>query len=119
MNESFDPLDQRTPPPKPPMPLGKVVLVNFGIMFAYMLLTSLMMSSGHEAGLGVIIADAFLILIQFGINMLAGIVIVLTQNNYTHKVERRQLGAALLIGGVLTAVIGFGSCFAHIAILES
>lgn len=119
MNETFDPLDQGAQPPKPKMPLGKVVLINFGIMVAYMLLTSLLMGSGHEAGLGVVVADAFLILIQFGINMLAGIVIVLTQNSHQHKEARRQLGAALLIGGILTAVIGFGSCLAHITIMES
>lgn len=108
-NEPFDQLDPM--PQKPKMPLGKVVLINFGIMVAYMLLTSLSMGSGHEAGLGVLALDAFLILVQVGLNMLFGLIFVFSDN-------QKQLGSALLIGGIIMGVIGFGSCLAHITILE-
>ena len=112
-NEPFDQLEPLSTPPKPKMPLGKVVLINFGIMIAYMLLTSLSMGSGgSEAGLGVVVADAFLILAQVGINMLLGMILVFSA-------EKKHIGSALLIGGVITAVIGFGSCLAHISILEA
>jgi ABC-type polysaccharide/polyol phosphate export permease len=109
--EPFDQLDPLPNPPKPKMPLGKVMLINFGIMVAYMLLSSLAMeSSGSEAGLGVLILDAFLILAQVGLNMLVGFVLVFTE-------DKKQLGGALLIGGIIMGVIGFGSCFAHMALL--
>jgi hypothetical protein len=114
-NEPFDQLEPLSTPPKPKMPLGKVVLINFGIMIAYMLLTSLTMGGsggGGEAGLGVVIADAFLILAQVGINMLVGMILVFSA-------EKKHVGSALLIGGVITAVIGFGSCLAHISIIEA
>lgn len=92
------------------MPLGKVVLINFGIMVAYLLLSSLAMDSGPDAGLGVLILDAFLILAQVGLNMLVGFILVFTE-------DKKQLGAALMIGGIIIGVIGFGSCFAHMALL--
>lgn len=108
--EPFDQLDAPPPPPRPKMPLGKVVLINFGIMVAYMMLSSLSMGSGSEAGLGVLALDAMLILAQVGINMLIGFILVFTEN-------QKQLGGALLIGGIIMGVLGFGSCLAHVAIL--
>ncbi len=111
-NELFDQIDPLPNPPKPRMPLGKVVLINFGIMVAYMLLSSLAMDSGPEAGLGVIVLDSVLILSQVGLNMLIGFVLVFTE-------DKKQLGGALLIGGIIMGVIGFGSCFAHMALLDA
>ena len=110
MNEPFDQLNPT--PPKPKMPLGKVVLINFGVMLAYMMLTSLSMGSGSEGSLGPLIADAFLILAQVGLNMLAGFILVFTE-------DKKQLGSALLIGGIIIGVIGFGSCIAHASLLDS
>ncbi|MDX1910617.1 MAG: hypothetical protein SFV22_03980 [Saprospiraceae bacterium] len=110
-NEPFDQLDPVPTPPKPKMPLGKVVIINFGIMISYMMLTSLSMGSGHEAGLGVLVADAFLIIAQVGLNMLIGLILVFTE-------DKKHLGSALLIGGLIMGAIGFGSCIAHISLME-
>ena len=109
-NEPFDQLDPLPNPHKPKMPLGKVMLINFGIMVAYMLLSSLAMASGPEGGLGVLTIDAFLILAQVALNMLVGFVLVFTD-------DKKQLGGALLIGGILMGVIGFGSCLGHMALM--
>ena len=110
--EPFDQLGPRSSPPRSSMPLGKTVLFNFGLMVIYMLLTSLTMDSGPEAGMGVLAMDAFLILAQVGLNMFIGLILLYTEN---HK----QLGGAMLISGVIMGVVGFGSCLAHAAILES
>ena len=111
--EPFDQIDTPpTPPRQPKMPIGKAVLINFGIMIAYMLLASLSMGTGHEAGLGVLALDAFLIVAQVGLNMLIGFILVFTQ-------DHKQLGGALMISGIIMGVIGFGSCFAHMALLEA
>ncbi len=104
-NGPFDQLDPLPNPPKPKMPLGKVVLINFGIMLAYMALSS---SNAEEA----LIMDMMLIMAQVGLNMLAGLILVFTE-------KHKQLGGALLIGGVIMGVLGFGSCLAHITLLES
>ena len=112
MNEPFDQLDPQPKPVSPKMPLGKVVLINFGIMIGYMILTSLSMGTGPEAGLGVLAADAMLILAQVGLNMLIGFILVFTE-------DHKQLGGAMLIGGVIMGVLGFGSCLAHTAIMEA
>lgn len=111
-NEPFDQIDPSPNPPKSKMPLGKVVLINFGIMVAYMVLSSLAMASGPEAGLSVLAIDAFLILAQVGLNMLIGFVLVFTE-------DKKQLGGALLIGGIIMGVIGFGSCLGHMALLDA
>ncbi|MBC7774999.1 MAG: hypothetical protein H7246_06120 [Phycisphaerae bacterium] len=111
-DEPFDQLDPLPNPPKSKMPLGKVVLINFGVMIAYMMLSSFAMDSGPEGGLGVLAADAFLILAQVGLNMLLGFIFVFTE-------DKKQLGGAMLIGGVIMGVIGFGSCFAHLALLDA
>ncbi len=108
-NETSDQLDPIQAPPKPKMPLGKVVLINFGIMIAYMMLNSLTVTRGSEASLRILIADAMLILVQVGLNMLIGFILVFTE-------DHKQLGDALLIGGVIMGVIGFGSCHAHATI---
>lgn len=111
-NEPFDQLDSLPNPHKQKMPLGKVMLINFGIMITYMVLTSFSIDSGPEAGLGVLALDAFLILAQVCVNMLFGFIFVFTEN-------KKQLGGAMLIGGIIIGVVGFGSCFAHLALLEA
>ena len=108
MLEPFDQLEP-APAPKPKMPLGKVVLINFSIMLAYMALISLTMNEGSEAELGLLIGNAFLLTAQVGINLLAGLILVFSE-------QRRHIGSALLIGGLLTAVIGFGTCLAAIGL---
>ena len=110
MNEPFDQIDPLPGPAKSGMPLGKVVLINFGIMFAYMLLTSFAMDSGPQAGLGVLVLDVVLVLGQAGLNLLIGLILVFTP-------DKKPLGSALLIGGVIIAVAGIASCFAHLALL--
>lgn len=109
--EPFDQIDT-PPPPQPKMPLGKAVLINFGIMVAYMLLTSLSMGTGSQASMGVLAADAFLVLAQVGINIFIGFVLVFTR-------DHKQLGGALMISGIVMGVIGFGSCLAHAALMEA
>jgi hypothetical protein len=112
MNEPFDQLDLLSAPPEPKMPIGKVVMINFGIMVAYMLLSSLATDSGSEAGFGVLALDAVLILAQVGLNMLAGLILVFIK-------DKKKLGGALLIGGIIMGVIGFGSCLGHMALMEN
>jgi len=111
MLEPFDQLEPPPTPPNPKMPLGKVVLINFGIMLAYMLLFSLLDHGGPEAGLGALIGNAFALVLQVGINLLAGLILVFSE-------QRKHVGSALLIGGLITAVIGFGTCLAFTGALS-
>ncbi len=105
------PLDQPQIPFEPPkrMPLGKVVMINFIIMLVYMALTSTMAGSGgSEAGLGMVIADAMLVVAQAGINFLIGLILVFT--------DLRHVGQAMLISSLLTGAVGFGLCFGKAAV---
>ena len=80
-----DPLDQPDLPPldpPPPMPLGKVVLLNFGIMLVYMTLSSLVDQGGSEAGLAGLIFDAFLLVLQVGINVIGGAILLYHPETY-------------------------------------
>jgi hypothetical protein len=100
-----DPLDQpeNTPiEPTPPMPLGKVALINFGIMFVYMLLTATIDHSGSEAGLAGLIMDAMLLTFQVAINILGGVILLFT--------SQKHIGRAMLLSGLLVGIIGFGAC---------
>ncbi len=100
-----DPLDQPDLPPldpPPPMPLGKVVLLNFGIMLVYMTLSSLVDQGGSEAGLAGLIFDAFLLVLQVGINVIGGAILLFT--------TRKHIGRAMLLSGLLVGIIGFGAC---------
>lgn len=101
-------LDQPTTPPQQPkkMPIGKAVLFNFGIMLAYMALTGV---GQGEAGLGNMATDALLILAQVGLNLLVGLIMLFNE-------ESRNLGAALLISGLIMGVIGFGACIGKVAV---
>lgn len=110
------PMDNRFNAPTPKMPIGKVMVVNFAVMVSYMALVSLQETEPKWA---VWVKDAFLVLTQVGINMLAGLVILFTHDSKVHTENRKQLGSALLLGGFIMAVIGFGSCIAHTTLLDS
>lgn len=98
-------LDQPNhPEERPPMPIGKVLLVNIGLMLGYMILSGV--SSDPEAG---IIADSFLVVAQVGLNLAAGLVLVFMK-------QSRHIGGALLICGFLMGLIGFGSCLGKLAL---
>ena len=113
MNEPFDQINpESTPPPPPKMPIGKVMGINFGIMVVGMLLSSLAMDSGPEAGLGVALLDTLLVLGLVGFNMLIGFAFVFTD-------DKKQLGGAMLISGLVIGIVGFGSCLAHISALDA
>lgn len=102
----YDPLDQPDSPynAPPPMPLGKVVLINFGIMLVYMILSSFADSGsgGGEAGMAGLLLDAMLLTLQVGINIFGGVILLFT--------TRRQVGRAMLLSGLLIGIIGFGAC---------
>ena len=109
--EPLDGPDQRPPDPTPPMPLGKVMLINFGIMLAYMFLTGLAFGndSGSEAGLASLIFDATLLTLQIGIIILVGVILLFSAN--------RHVGKAMLLSGLLMAVIGFGACLGKASLI--
>ncbi|MCA0235125.1 MAG: hypothetical protein LCH81_01940 [Bacteroidetes bacterium] len=103
--EPLDQPEQRPPDPNPPAPIGKAVMINFGIMLAYMVLTGLAYigDRGSEAGLGSLIMDAVLLTVQVGANILIGALLLFSNN--------KHIGKAMLLSGLLLAVIGFGTCF--------
>ena len=98
MNE---PLDQpaRSADPQPKMPFGKVMLINLGIMLVYMTLSGV--GTGHD--FGPLIIDAFGIVFQVGINVLGGVGLLFSD-------DRRHVGKAMLLSGLLVGLIGFGAC---------
>ena len=111
MNEPFDQINpESTPPPPPKVPLGKVLGINFGIMIAGMLIFSSIISNGREAGLGMAILNAFLILALVGFNTLIGFAFVLSD-------KRKQLGGAMLISALVIGIVGFGTCLSHVSSL--
>lgn len=97
-----EPLDQFNPPsdPKPKMPLGKVALINFGIMLLYMTISGI----GKGNDYGPLIIDALAVLAQTAINIFGGVGLLFFP-------ERRHIGKAMLLAGLLVGVIGFGACF--------
>lgn len=97
MNE---PLDQPEAPfkPHPKMPLGKVVLINFGIMLLYLATTGI---GKHDYG--PILLDAMAIVTQTGINLVVGLFLLFSKEN-------RHIGRAMMLVGLLVGVIGFGAC---------
>lgn len=107
------PLDQPQSPferPKP-MPLGKVVLINFAVMIAYMALSTVLLTEGgSEAEMGVLIVDAFLIVAQVGLNLVLGMIFLFT--------DFRQVGLAMIISAFLVGVVGFGACLGKMAVIE-
>jgi hypothetical protein len=102
MEEPFD--RPETVPPPPKMPIGKVMAYNFGILLLYMLLTGV---GKGEAAIGSLMIDAVLIVVQAGLNLIAGVVLVLR--------EQLALGRALLLAAFLVGIIGFGVCMGKYA----
>lgn len=100
-------LDQPTQPERrPEMPFGKVLLINLGIMLAYMGLSYVSNISDAEASLFI---DAFLIMGQVGLNLAVGFILVFIERT-------RYLGAAMLISGFVIGLIGFGTCLGKAAL---
>ncbi len=105
------PLDQPQPnfEPQKRMPLGKVALINFGIMLLYMSLTATMdTGGGGEAALGMLAADAMFILVHAGLNFVIGLIFVFT--------DLRHIGQAMLISSLLVGAVGFGLCIGKAAV---
>ncbi len=88
--ESFDFI-----PEQPKVPYGKVILVNFVILLAFILLID---KDPYAAG------KAFLIVIQVFLNIISGAVLMFTK----HK----PLGKAMLLSAVVVLILGFGMCLA-------
>ncbi|HPI08251.1 MAG TPA: hypothetical protein PLM41_17785 [Saprospiraceae bacterium] len=111
--DPLDPLDQPEPSPGSPQPnpLGKVTLINFGIMLAYMAFTGIAFrnDSGGEAGLASLIFDATLLTLQVGANIVIGVILLFT--------DQKHIGKAMLISGLLMAIIGFGACLGKAAMV--
>jgi hypothetical protein len=108
--EPFDQLDSR-PNPAPKMPLGKVVLFNFLLMLAYMALAIVYTPRGHDASLGLLMLNAFLVVAQVGLNLLLGLILLFSP-------AQKHWGSALLISGLIMGAIGFGSCIGAVALYE-
>jgi hypothetical protein len=105
MNYANDPLDQtQTLPPRPKMPLGRVVLINFALMLAYFALTGV---GKGDMALGSLMTDAMLLVAQVAINFIGGLVLLFT--------ERKELGRAMIIASILVGIIGFGVCMGKYA----
>ena len=117
MKTPFEYLEPNSKPPKPKVPLGKVVLINFGIMLGYMALLSL--DDPSMSGMTILGRDMIFIFGQIALNLLAGLAIVFTQVDHIHTPDRQQLGKALIIGGFLMGIIGFGTCLLHTSIFEN
>jgi len=102
------PLDQFNTPsdPQPKMPLGKVVLINFGIMLLYMTITGI----GKGEDFGPLIFDAMAIVAQTAVNLLGGLGLLFSE-------DRRHVGKAMLLAGLLVGVIGFGACLGKYSVL--
>ena len=110
MSELIDQTPEAKPPHKP-LPLGKTMLINFGIMLLYMLFTITMSSGGSEDALGMMAADATLLVFQVGINLFVGLILLFT--------DLKQVGGAMMISGLAIALLGFGACIGKAGIMDS
>lgn len=89
-----DPLDlPNAPLNPPPAPFGKIAMINFAVLLAYIALTD---SDKYLA------LHAFGIVIQVFLNMLIGIILLFT--------TQKHIGRAMLLSGLLVLVVGFGLC---------
>ncbi len=104
MNTPSDQLEPFVAPPKPKMLLGKVVMLNFAIMLTYMMFFwNSEYTIDPYSDLEDLIMCAVFLAAQVGLNMLIGFVLLFNP-------KYRHLGSAMLIGGVIIALIGFGTC---------
>ena len=96
-----EPLDQPTAPlnPRPKMPLGKVALINFGIMLLYLTATGTSDGQNYTS----ILLDVIFILLQIAANFIVGLVLLFSDRN-------KHIGRAMMLAGLLVGVIGFGAC---------
>ena len=98
------PLDQLSSPSsgtlQPKMPLGKVVLINFGIMLLYLVVTGI--PQGQD--FGPLLFDAMAIVAQTAGNLFGGLGLLLFSQ------EKRHIGRAMLLAGLLIGIVGFGAC---------
>ena len=103
MNE---PLDQFHPTPKPKAnPFGKIILGNFAVMLLYMVVGGLI---GGRSSDGI---DALLLVGQIIVNLFMGLGLLLVKGS-------RLTGLALLVSGLLIAVIGPGICSYKSSLLQ-
>jgi hypothetical protein len=90
----------------PKTPLGKVILINFGIMLIY---TAFLWTALDErdpyAKMEASILNAVWVAVHVGANWLLGFILANT-TAYKH------LATALFIAGAIIAAIGFGTCLA-------
>lgn len=94
-----EPLDHPDAP-LPPIPFGKVMLINIGIMLFYLTVTG--MGKGHDYG--PLMLDAMGVVGQTCVNLVVGVGLLFVP-------KQKHLGKAMLLAGLLIGVIGFGTCF--------
>ena len=97
------PLDEsNTRPPEDNRVFGKILLWNFGLMFAVMLLSSI-------GGADSVIFDLMFMILQVIVNLLLGLFFIFSQ--------RRNAGLAHLLSVFLVVLVGFGACAGKLEIL--
>jgi hypothetical protein len=100
------PLDQSPEPPVAPKSVfNRVLLINLGIMLAYVVLTAFMQDM-------YLILTAFLIVVHTLICLISGLIFLIP------SIRRVPLAQGLLLSALLVLLIGFGACIAKAAILE-
>jgi hypothetical protein len=105
MPKSLDQLEPAgVPAPKPP--LTTVVLGNFALLLTYMTFFSLPSEIPNpEDSIGALAGDVFCLILQVIVNVIVGIILVSFK-------KHQHIGNAFLLGSLVTAVIGFGTCYA-------
>ncbi len=99
MNEPLDQLEPIVRPPKPKMPLGKVILINLSIMFVYMVFFWFEKDEFEPYPMPIAAMLVLLLLtVQVSLNLIAGLILVFNS-------RQKHIGKALLLGGVITAII--------------
>ncbi len=106
MDEPFDQIDPLPDQPKSKKPLGIVVFANFCIMLSYTMFFWVSEDIRNPyAGLEDLVMNALYLAGQVVLNLLIGFAL-------TFDLKYKHIGSAMLIGGVITALIGFGTCIA-------
>ena len=94
MDEHFDQIEPSRDLPKPKTPLGKVVLVNLGILFLSILVTLY-----NTGGVWDIVLSALMFIGQGGVNLFLGLLLMLGE-------PYKQVGKAMVIIGLIIIPIG-------------